>query len=1019
MGSVPTRVLRWSAQVVVLGAACVALARCGGGGDSGSGPSAASIALSQQTILFEGVAGGANPAAKTVAVTNGGTGSLGGLSSSVSFSASQPDGWLVASLSTSAAPSTLTLTATTGTIVPGSYTSTVAVASSSATNSPRLIDVTFTIGTNVPTTPPSAPTGLTAAAVSSSQINLAWTDNSTNEAGFSVERCDGTTCTNFVELLTVGPNAASYQDINLSASTGFRYRVRAFNGVGYSAYTGSASATTQAPAVVLPAAPTSLGASVVSSTQINLAWTDNSNNETGFRIEGCVGTGCTTFSEFAVVAANVSSHQVITLAASTDYNFRVRAYNDAGNSAYTNSASGLTLMDPPPAPTALLATAFSSTQINLAWTDNSTNESGFRIDRCAGTTCTNFAEIAVVGANITTYQNTALPPSTTYNYRVRAYNPGGTSGFTNSATATTPATPTVPAAPTALSATAYSTTQIDLAWTDNATTETGFKIERCAGTTCTNFVEVATVGPNVTSYANIALTASTAYNYRVRAYNETGNSTYSNSANATTLAVTVNPPAAPTSLTTTAASSSQINLTWVDNATDETGFSIERCVGLSCSNFAEITTVGANVTTYQNTGLVAETGYNYRVRAYNTGGSSAYSNTQATTTLGTAPAAPTVLSATAVSSSQINLSWTDNAANELGFLIERCAGAGCVNFVEFASTTTNVTTYQNTTGLAASTAYTYRVRAWNATGTSGYSNTASATTPAPTVSPPAAPSGLVATATSTTAISLAWTDNSSNEDQFRVEECAGAGCTNFVEIGFTNANVATGNLTGRAPGTLYRYRVRAVNTGGYSAYSNIAQATTETATTFLASFDNMVAKSTADAAVQTTVYPIGENSVGNNYYYTAGTLTNILETASLMKFDVQTQINGKTIVEAQLILFELGPPQDLNGTFQVAAIFSPWNPATITWNLYAAMSRYTGNAVNFTGTSTTTYGQRIFNVTGIVQNWANGTFVNNGFLLFDEAPTIWAYASYQILAFESLEYNSNTARRPQLYIRYR
>ena len=93
---------------------------------------------------------------------------------------------------------------------------------------------------------------------------------------------------------------------------------------------------------------------------------------------------------------------------------------------------------PPSAPSGLAATAVSSTQINLAWADNSNNEDGFRIERCKGSSCTNFAEIATVGAGVSTYPNTGLTKNTTYRYRVRAFNAGGSSAYSNIASATTP-----------------------------------------------------------------------------------------------------------------------------------------------------------------------------------------------------------------------------------------------------------------------------------------------------------------------------------------------------------------------------------------------------------------------------------------------------------------------------------------------------------------------------------------------------------------------------------------------------
>jgi len=92
-----------------------------------------------------------------------------------------------------------------------------------------------------------------------------------------------------------------------------------------------------------------------------------------------------------------------------------------------------------------------------------------------------------------------------------------------------------PAAPTNLTATAISRSQINLSWTDNADNETGFRIERCKNANCTNYAQVAEVGVNVTAFADTSVNRNTAYRYRVRAFNASGNSAYSNAASAKTL----------------------------------------------------------------------------------------------------------------------------------------------------------------------------------------------------------------------------------------------------------------------------------------------------------------------------------------------------------------------------------------------------------------------------------------------------------------------------------------------------
>ena len=100
-----------------------------------------------------------------------------------------------------------------------------------------------------------------------------------------------------------------------------------------------------------------------------------------------------------------------------------------------------------------------------------------------------------------------------------------------------------------------------------------------------------------------------------------------------TAALTVNPAAAaPSGLTATASSSSRIELKWIDQSNNESGFRIERCEGLNCTNFVEITTVRSNTTSYRNTGLLSRRTYGYRVRAYNFNGNSVYSNIAYATT---------------------------------------------------------------------------------------------------------------------------------------------------------------------------------------------------------------------------------------------------------------------------------------------------------------------------------------------------------------------------------------------------
>jgi subtilisin family serine protease len=180
---------------------------------------------------------------------------------------------------------------------------------------------------------PVAPAAVSATAVSSTRIDLAWTDSSDNENGFQIRRSDGA---NF----QVGRNVTGFSDTGLTASTTYSYQVTAYNNAGVSAASAPATATT--PAGSFLAAPTNLKASASSTRQINLTWSDNSNNEGGFKIERSTGSGAS-FTQIATVAANVNSYASTGLEPSTVYAYRVRAYSSTGDSSYTNTASEMTL----------------------------------------------------------------------------------------------------------------------------------------------------------------------------------------------------------------------------------------------------------------------------------------------------------------------------------------------------------------------------------------------------------------------------------------------------------------------------------------------------------------------------------------------------------------------------------------------------------------------------------------------------------------------------------------------------
>jgi hypothetical protein len=657
---------------------------------------------------------------------------------------------------------------------------------------------------NTPVAPPPAPTNLTITGKSTTEIALSWSWNGGKDAAaiFVVERSDDGGGS-YTPVYTSGylENNFKYTNGGLKPGTNYCYRVKARWQNVDSGYSNTACSATNAGA---PNAPSALIAKANQVFQIQLNWIDGSDNETGFEIERSNDNN--SFSKIATVGANVTQFLDGPLTQGTRYYYRVRAINAAGVSGYTNVASDITNQSPPGAPQALTASVVNAGQINLTWRDVSDNEESFELER--STDGTSFSKVADIGSNTSTFENTGLNPRTKYWYRIRAKNSGGYSGYSNVADATTP--DIAPNTPQNLNASPVSNTQIDLNWADNSGNETGFELER--STNGTDFTKLADLPANAATYQNTGLTTLTKYWYRIRAKNNIGNSDYSNVADATTFDV---PPSKPESLTATTISSSQINLSWNDRSTNETGFQLERST--DGTSFNKIADLGSNITAYQNTGLTPATKYWYRVRAVNTANPSEFSNVASATTIDIAPLAPENLNASAVNYQQINLSWTDVSKNESGFEIERSIDGK--TFAKIGEVATNSSTYI-ATGLKQLTRYYFRVKAINPIGSSPYSNVAEASTPKAPI--PDAPQNLVAMPVDFDLVRLNWSALSANATDVVIERSMQPD-TNFVQIGIQAASILEFADREILAVNDYYYRIKAKNPAGSSGYSNVAK----------------------------------------------------------------------------------------------------------------------------------------------------------------------------------------------------
>src|SRR3989442_1105649 len=278
---------------------------------------------------------------------------------------------------------------------------------------------------------------------------------------------------------------------------------------------------------------------------------------------------------------------------------------------------------------------------------------------------------------------------------------------------------------------------------------------------------------------------------------------------------TVKPPSIANAVVT---SESRIDLSWLDNSANETGFEVWRSATGPDGTFAQVAGTGANVTSYGDGGLKPLTQYCYRVRAVRTyDGKTSYS-AFSNTTCATPPAAPTGLTAIGVDGPAIALAWTDKSAVEDGYEVQRSTDGA--TFSHLANLPANSTSYRDA-AVASNTTYWYRVRAKKDGGSSDVSNSASAATAS---APPATPSGTDAYPDGSTAVTIVWTDQSMNEDGFRVERSTDGG-TSWNAAGTTGMSASWFTDVGRASEQRVCYRVVAFNTRGDSPPSNMDCAT--------------------------------------------------------------------------------------------------------------------------------------------------------------------------------------------------
>jgi hypothetical protein len=277
---------------------------------------------------------------------------------------------------------------------------------------------------------PDAPASLITTNQTTSSITLNWQDRSINEKGFKLYRSSDAGA-NYSLIASLATNVTAYTDNSLSPGTTYYYKVEAFNDNGISAAAPVLAASTIN--LNAPATPEVLAVVAKSTTSVLVTWKDNSADEKLFEIERR-GPENMDIRSTVTVNANITAFTDAGLQENSTYSYIIRAQNNYGYSAYSNSVSVTTPVTVPPsapsAPSLLKSTNFTDKSITIRWNDNSDNENSFVITRAPGSDPSNTVSIQV-NANDTLYTDGQLESNKTYIYTVKAVNQSGISASSN------------------------------------------------------------------------------------------------------------------------------------------------------------------------------------------------------------------------------------------------------------------------------------------------------------------------------------------------------------------------------------------------------------------------------------------------------------------------------------------------------------------------------------------------------------------------------------------------------------
>ena len=566
----------------------------------------------------------------------------------------------------------------------------------------------------------TAPANLRVAGSTSTTIDLAW-DSVPAGDGYKIYSCIVGDCFNTATtLLTItDPTTAFKQITSLTPNTAYSFDIETLsNTLGDSGPSTSAQGRTKLNA------PFNFALVTTTATSVTVGWGDTSGAD-GYALHYCEGATCGG-NDYALLSTGpfvrvsdskeyssqlTYTHTNITVTANKVYKYRLKATGIAPeiDSVWSSELIATGTLE---TPASLRSTSQTSTTLTLAW-GQSSGASGYAIDYCDGVGCTPDTEEIISSGSTTTATLTGLTVNTTYVLRIRATH---TDSSLNSEYSDTISQNTTLASPRSVEVSLQRDTTLAVEW-QTVTDADGYIIRLCSGANCIPNKGVSVTGGDTDSYTLTGLTQATEYSFQVRATGVAPESAspYSPLVHTNTILPSPanlrlkpvntadtpqglldrqnNPPRTPTILT----------VIW-DEVTGASGYTIQYCVGISCTFDSDEAVSGGSTTLHKLTGLTANTTYRIRINSVHI---NFIFNSRYTSKISekTSLPSPDNLVVTAQTDTSVTLQWdsvTDAASYQVQYcnlFTQSCAEAS-------ASTSSNSTITKTVTGLNPNQPYT-------------------------------------------------------------------------------------------------------------------------------------------------------------------------------------------------------------------------------------------------------------------------------------------------------------------------